>query len=357
MFGNHKTPSLSSRHAREVQVTSVASKESQSPLPRHRNRRCLFAALFILSIVCLLAVALGVGLGVGLRNHDAADSTSSMECPTPESTPASSSCGSQLNTSGNASSNHSFMDIWQPAAGTLWQIELANALTNTSVDVPIYDIDLFENTAETISDLHAKGRKVICYFSAGSFENWRSDAGKFDKTTDLGKGLDGWPGEWWLDTKSVNVRNIMVVRLDMAVQKACDGVDPDNIDAYDNDNGLGLTQTDAIDFVSFLADAAHSRNLSMGLKNGGAILQQVVGKLQFSVNEQCVQYSECDEYQPFIKQGKPVFHIEYPNGSPNISAESVAKSCGGEGTNGGAIGFSSVLKKMNLDDWVVECPR
>jgi hypothetical protein len=34
----------------------------------------------------------------------------------------------------------------------------------------------------------------------------------------------------------------MSSRLDMAQQKGCDGVDPDNIDAYGNENGLGLTE-------------------------------------------------------------------------------------------------------------------
>ena len=70
------------------------------------------------------------------------------------------------------------------------------------------------------------------------------------------------------------------------MSKGCDGVDPDNIDAYDNDNGLGLAQADAVNYVSFLADAAHARNLSIGLKNGGAILGQVIGKMQWSINEQ-----------------------------------------------------------------------
>lgn len=37
--------------------------------------------------------------------------------------------------------------------------------------------------------------------------------------------------------------------------------------------------------------------------------------MQASVNEQCVEYNECEKYAPFIAQGKPVFHVEYPKGS------------------------------------------
>ncbi|MFQ5739279.1 MAG: endo alpha-1,4 polygalactosaminidase [Acidobacteriota bacterium] len=39
--------------------------------------------------------------------------------------------------------------------------------------------------------LHAQGRKVICYISAGSWESWRPDAGQFPSYL-LGKPLSGW---------------------------------------------------------------------------------------------------------------------------------------------------------------------
>ena len=106
----------------------------------------------------------------------------------------------------------------------------------------------------------------------------------------------------------------MLARMDLAVEKSCDGVDPDNVDGYDNDNGLGLTQEDSVNYLEFLADAAaRHRNLSIGLKNAGAILPNVIDIMQWSVNEQCVQYDECDIFAPFIRQGKPVFHVRrYP---------------------------------------------
>ena len=38
---------------------------------------------------------------------------------------------------------------------------------------------------------------MICYFSAGSHENWRTDVGSVP-SGDLGLQLEGWPGErWW----------------------------------------------------------------------------------------------------------------------------------------------------------------
>ena len=294
--------------------------------------------LILLGAAILIATALGVGLGVGLTNGGSPGGASSSS---PSNIPSK-----NISTDGT---NGSF---WSPTPSASWQIELAHPLTNVTFNASIYDIDMFDNNATTITKLHQLGRKVICYFSAGSFENWRPDAGSFSNKTDLGKPLDGWAGEWWLNTNSSNVRNIMLSRLDLAVTKGCNGVDPDNMDGFDNDNGLGLTQGDAVDYVNFLADAAHARNLSVGLKNAGEIIPQVLGKMQWAVNEQCVQYGECDTWQPFVEAGKPVFHIEYPDGAPNVAAQKVDSICG----DADAKGFETVMKEMDLDDWVEACP-
>ena len=291
----------------------------------------------LLVAAILIAIALGVGLGVGLANGGSSDGV-----PSP----------SQLNiTSQNISTGSVNGFFWSPVTNTSWQIELAHPLTNTTFNASIYDIDLFENNATTITRLHDQGRKVICYFSAGSYENWRPDAGAFNNKTDLGKPLDGWAGELWLETNSSNVRGIMLSRLELAVTKGCDGVDPDNVDGYANDNGLGLSQADAVDYVNFLADAAHTRNLSIGLKNAGEIIPQVLAKMQWAVNEQCVQYDECSTWRPFVQAGKPVFNIEYPDGAPDVAAKKVRSICNDED----AEGFETVLKEMDLNDWVEAC--
>jgi hypothetical protein len=75
--------------------------------------------------------------------------------------------------------------------------------------------------------------------------------------------------------------------------------------------------------------------------------------VHFSVNEQCVQYSECDTFRPFIEAGKPVFHIEYPDGAGKrqLKADTVSKICEDEDRSG----FSTVLKKMEVDGWVEYC--
>ncbi|OQE22320.1 hypothetical protein PENSTE_c010G08052 [Penicillium steckii] len=262
-------------------------------------------------------------------------------------------------------------DLWQPQPGVKWQIQLEDPVENFSTDAQIYDIDLFDNTAETITKIHQQGARVICYFSAGTYEDWRSDADQFS-SSDFGSNLDDWPGERWIDINSSNVRRILTARLDMAHTKGCDGVDPDNIDAYDNDSRLGLTEADSINLLEYLSSEAHSRGMSIGLKNGGDIIGAVIEYMQWSVNEQCAEYDECDTYAAFTKVDKPVFHIEYSDGGDGgdgddeeededegrntklkkrVTQNEKSKACEASGTDK----FSTVIKNMELNAWVEYC--
>jgi hypothetical protein len=74
-----------------------------------------------------------------------------------------------------------------------------------------------------------------------------------------------------------------------AVTKGCDSVDPDNVDGYANDNGLAISPVDAVAYLNFLADTAHSCKLSIGLKNAGSIVPDVFDRMEWSEQEQCNQ--------------------------------------------------------------------
>ncbi len=198
---------------------------------------------------------------------------------------------------------------WMPLLTDTWQLQLQGTI-NTSYSAVVYDIDLFDTPQATINALKAQGKRVVCYFSAGSSENWRSDFSKF-KAADMGNALDGWAGERWLDTRSANVRAIMQARMDLAKSKGCDGIDPDNVDGYTNKPGFPLTATTQLDYNLFLANEAHARGLAVGLKNSVAQLSDLASSFDFAVNEQCFQYNECSGYSAFTVQGKPVFNVEY----------------------------------------------
>lgn len=114
--------------------------------------------------------------------------------------------------------------------------------------------------------------------------------------------------------------------------------------------------------MSYLSSLTAPLNLTIGLKNAGDIIPAVLPLVQFSVNEQCVQHNECSTFQPFIADGKPVFHIEYPNGAgeresatAGLKQDTVKQFCADKGDAKGSEGFSTVLKNMELDGWVEYC--
>lgn len=233
--------------------------------------------------------------------------------------------------------------VWRPAPGTSWQWQLSGTL-DTSFDVVMYDIDLFETPAATIADLHAAGRVVICYFSAGSYENWRPDKDDFPPQV-LGNELDGWPDERWLDVRAQALRPIMQRRLDLAVQKGCDGVEPDNVDGYKNDSGFPLSAADQLAYNRFIADEAHARGLSVGLKNDLDQITDLVADFDWALNEECFAYDECDALLPFIRAGKAVFQVEYGNAS---LANQICPRAN-------ALDFDTLIKHLELDPWRIGC--
>ncbi len=200
---------------------------------------------------------------------------------------------------------------WVPKVTDTWQWQLTGTI-NTGYNVTVYDIDLFDAPDSVLTTLRNQGKRIVCYFSAGSSEAWRPDYKQF-KAADKGNKLDDWDGERWVDTRSANVRNIMKARLDKAKARGCDGVEPDNVDAYQNNPGFNgaLNANTQLDYNRFLAAEAHARGLKVALKNDVDQLSALAPSFDFAVNEQCNQYSECGGYSVFTNNGKPVFNAEY----------------------------------------------
>lgn len=223
---------------------------------------------------------------------------------------------------------------WTPSPGTSWQWQLTDAI-DTSFTVQMYDIDLFDTPQSTIAELQARDIVVVCYFSAGSDEDWRPDAHAFPESV---KGRsNGWSGERWLDIRALDILGpILLARMDKAVEKGCDGVEPDNVDAYANESGFALSAQDQIDFNIWLAESAHARGLSIGLKNDLDQVAQLEPWFDWALNEQCVQYNECDLLTPFVEAGKAVFGVEYSGDPEEICAV----------TN--ALDFDWLIKPLHL---------
>lgn len=232
---------------------------------------------------------------------------------------------------------------YRPALNATWQWQLQGVI-NTTYGVDVYDVDLFDIPQATIDLLHAQGKRVICYFSAGSFEVFRDDAALFDEQV-KGNILEGFVDERWLDIRSENVLTIMKQRLDLAKQKKCDGVEPDNMDGYANDSGFSLTANDQLAFNRQLANEAHLRELAVALKNGLDQILELVEYYDFSVNEQCNALDECALLKPFIAAGKPVFNAEYKDNYVNDAVEREQMCLTANGLN-----LRTLVLPLDLDD-------
>lgn len=281
----------------------------------------------LIIVVILVGVVL-VGLNNMLLSSTAHAATDKKKKPTPTAVPLP-----------------EMAPWWQPIPGTTWQIQFTGKL-KTKYKVDMYDIDLFDHESSVVDTLHYKGIVVVAYINAGAWENWRPDAGLYPEEV-MGNN-NGWKGERWLDIRQIDVIGpIIEARLDLAVEKGFDGVDFDNVDGYTNETGFPLTYQDQLYFNTWLANAAHMRGLSVGLKNDIEQVKDLEPYFDWAVNEQCFQYNECDYpdggYLHFIDAGKPVFQIEYKLKPKKYCSQAID------------WGFSSIRKKTKLNAWMKPC--
>jgi len=78
--------------------------------------------------------------------------------------------------------------------------------------------------------------------------------------------------------------------------------------------------------MSFLAQEAHARGLSIGIKNASSLASQIEPFTDFAIVEECHEYGECSAYGSYTDAGKAVFSVEYerscstePRGFSNIT--------------------------------------
>ncbi|SHF87176.1 endo alpha-1,4 polygalactosaminidase [Streptoalloteichus hindustanus] len=225
---------------------------------------------------------------------------------------------------------------WKPTPGLQWQYQLSSPV-KLDVDVPVYDIDAFENSAEVVAALHAAGRRVIAYVDVGAAERYRPDYDAFPAEV-LGRRVGGWPDERWLDIRRLDVLGpIMARRFDMCREKGFDAVEADMVEGYDHRTGFPLTAQDQLVYNRFIADLVHERGMAVGLKNDLPQIPELLPHFDFAVNERCVEYEEWAPLQAFIAAGKPVFHVEY-----DLPLRRFARITA-------PLGFSSIRKRVDLD--------
>jgi hypothetical protein len=222
----------------------------------------------------------------------------------------------------------------------------------------VYDIDGFVNSAATVAALHAMGKKVICYMDAGVYETYRPDVAAFKALSPQiwGAADAGWAGSYWLDIRRISeLEPIMKARFKICKDKGFDAIEPDEITGWSNESGFPLTYADQIAYNRAVAGWAHSMGMSIGLKGDIEQVHDLVHDFDWTLNEQCYEYSECSQVsnegrgadgkdwaglQLFTHANKAVWVAEYKNYSASEWSSICANSQAGH--------FNTALYKEGL---------
>src|SRR5450759_2963373 len=173
---------------------------------------------------------------------------------------------------------------WVPPQRLTWYWQLQGSPKVEPVQAT--DFDGFDNSAATVASFHALGQRAICYINAGTWENWRSDAGGFPSSV-LGSS-NGWPGERWLDVRQLSVLEpIMAARFQMCAQKGFDAVEPDNIDGWGNSTGFPITAGQQLTYDEWVANDVHSLGMAVFQKNDPEQASQLEPYFDGALDEQC----------------------------------------------------------------------
>jgi hypothetical protein len=177
----------------------------------------------------------------------------------------------------------------------------------------------------------------------GRLERFRRDKDKFPDSV-LGRALDGWPGERWLDIRRIGVRApIMKARIAKCARKGFDALEPDNIDGYQNKSVSRFPE--ATSFATTAGSRARRTRRASQLhsKNDLGQVKALVPTFEFAIVEECFQYRECGKGALFIDAGKAVLEVEYKLDRGHFCPKAQA------------LGFSSMKKRLSLGPWRRAC--
>ncbi|MER5326631.1 endo alpha-1,4 polygalactosaminidase [Streptosporangium roseum] len=280
-------------------------------------------------------------------------------------------------TSTTASASTTSVAVWRPPVQSRWQYQLegnpAYASTggiNVGICVTpqtggacvrpsVFDIDLYVDAAvagnnttintAAVKAIHARGAKAICYVDAGSIEEFRPDYQQFVNwhkshgNSLLGKPFsEEFPNERWANINNDKGQRDFLLRMMEARVAKCaaagfDGVEFDVVHAHEEGKsvtGWDISPATQLVYNRALADMAHKSGLSVALKNDLSQIPDLVSSFDYAVNEECMEWKECDALKLFVKAGKPVFQVEYKTSPSTFCTKA----------NAATLNFNSIKK-------------
>jgi hypothetical protein len=136
----------------------------------------------------------------------------------------------------------------------------------------------------------------------------------------------GWHGEAWLDVRKRSWHRFAPViwaRLDLAADLGCDGVEGDQNNGAENNDGFNVSKDQMVRWYHEVFAQTHARGMAAVQKNGISRTADILDGPDAAhspdalLNEECAQYHECRRLAPWKGTGKPVWEVEY---RPRFSA-------------------------------------
>lgn len=296
---------------------------------------------------------------------------------------------------------------WQPRGKVDWTIDYSDALTDGTLDaksaeVHVLPLHIVERAAarqsgKPVTDLKCRhDRRLVCYTNCGAWEagHWNEAIIAPMRDLLLGRQMDGYPAERWLDIRQLDVmRRLVRDKFASAARLGCDAMVCDNTEAWITGTdgaggealkiyreqgidklkelaaanaqartGFAIGYDDQVRYNRMLAVEAHRQCLSIGLINDVFQIGELAADFDFALNEQCHHCGWCDLYRPFVAAGKPVMHLEFADneGFCKPGSEPIANICGAIRRQG-LTTFSTIRRqassKLHHSDRPERCER
>jgi len=229
----------------------------------------------------------------------------------------------------------------------LWEDNLDKINFNSKV----VDLDVFDTDKKIIDNLKSEWKIVIWYINVWSIEKYRDDYNDFPKSV-VWKTYPWWEDEKFLDIRKYKkFQELILNRLDIAKEKWFDGIEPDNMDTYDNYNetGFNIYQWNSEEYLIWLSQEVNKRWMFLIQKNAPELSERMQKYFDGALLEGAFYNKFEDKFLNYTKNWKTVFNVEYTDNTNK--KEFLENIC----PKSKKIWFISILKNRDLDKYILSC--
>ncbi len=211
-------------------------------------------------------------------------------------------------------SSNKAITIYNQAYQENYQEDKINDIIATAKNAYVLVDPFQDDVANSIATIKANGNQVAAYISIGTGENWRNDFSEMQQYL-VSKNWGQWPGEFFVNSTTTGIINIMKGRIDQIALWGCDWVEFDNMDwVYDDElrstYKFEVTQAEGIAYYQELCDYVHQKGMKCMAKNMVENASNFDGVLYESYNNEKNWWDESGA-QSFLDAGKLVIINHY----------------------------------------------